>query len=329
MSSSSQVAGATLLPIECAATERSITPKNEALFFVSVIIPVWNDPERLDCCLRALQTQTYPADSFEVIVVDNGSTKSLQHIVARYACAQLLHESIPGSYAARNRGLKHARGAVIAFTDADCVPAPDWIEKGVAHLGRDEGCSVVAGRIEVFPRVPQQPTAVEQYELLIAFAQREFVNKYRFGATANLFALKEVFERAGPFLAEVKSGGDLEWGRRAADYGYKLEYDDNVCVQHPARASLPELYSKIVRVTGGLHDLKRLNGRAYLEFDRSLVLELLPPVKAIAATMREPSLPQKRDRIKVGAVHLFVRYVQALEKVRLTFPKIWKRNTTR
>jgi glycosyltransferase involved in cell wall biosynthesis len=289
---------------------------------------VWNDAERLGGCLRALEAQTYPGHLYEVIVVDNGSADSVVHVVAPYARALAVHEGSPGSYAARNTGVTHARGEVIAFTDADCIPTPDWLERGVAHLTRSEGRAVVAGRIEIFPRSPEQPNSVEQYEVLVALAQREFVSRYRFGATANLFTFREVFERAGPFLAEVKSGGDLEWGRRVVGYGYGLEYADDVCVFHPARASLAQLYSKIVRVTGGLHDLKRLKGRAYLEFDRSLPLDFLPPVKAIAAVLRETSLRRRRDRIKVCAVLLFVRYVQAFEKLRLSFPKLWNRHTT-
>jgi glycosyltransferase involved in cell wall biosynthesis len=296
--------------------------------FVSVIVPVWNDAVRLGGCLRALEEQTYPDHLYEVVVVDNDSTEPVGHVVASYAHARVVCETSPGSYAARNTGVTHARGEVIVFTDADCLPASDWLEMGVERLTRSRGCAVVAGRIEIFPRSPQQPNAVERYETLVALSQREFVRKYRFGATANLFTFREVFARAGPFLAEVKSGGDLEWGRRVVDYGYGLEYADNVRVLHPARASLAQLYSKIVRVTGGLHDLKRLKGRTYLEFDRSLLLDLLPPVKAIAGTMRETSVRRRRDRIKVCAVLLFVRYVQAFEKLRLSFPKLWNRHTT-
>ena len=302
--------------------------KYSAPLFVSVIVPVWNDAERLGGCLRALEAQTYPGHLFEIIVVDNDSTDSVVPVVAPYARARVVRESSPGSYAARNTGMMYARGEVIAFTDADCIPTPDWLEKGVAHLTRSDGCAVVAGRIEIFPRSAQRPNSVEQYEVLVALAQSEFVRRYRFGATANLFTFREVFARVGPFLAEVKSGGDLEWGRRVVDYGYGLEYADDVRVLHPARASLAQLYCKIVRVTGGLHDLKRLKGRAYLEFDRSLPMHFLPPVKAIAKVLRETSLRRRRDRVKVCAVLLFVRYVQAFEKLRLSFPKLWNRHMT-
>lgn len=306
---------------------RSTVSENGAPPFVSVIVPVWNDAGRLSECLRALEGQTYPGHLYEVVVVDNDSAEDVGHVVAPYARARVLHEGAPGSYAARNTGLAHARGEVIAFTDADCLPAPDWIEKGVARLARGGGRSVVSGRVETFPRTPQRPTAVERYEVLFALAQKEFVSKYGFGATANLFALRETFERAGAFLAEVKSGGDLEWGRRVAGYGYRVEYAEEVCVRHPARASLSQLYSKIVRVTGGLHDLRRIKGRAYLDFDRGLLTQLLPPVRVVARVLREPTLRRRRDRLKVCAVLLFVRYVEAFEKLRLSFPKLWKHHT--
>lgn len=304
--------------------------------FVSVIVPVWNDAERLAGCLRALEEQTYADDSYEVIVVDNHSaeragkdSEKVAHLVSVNAHSRVVNERRAGSYAARNAGVAVAQGEIIAFTDADCIPAPDWIERGVAHLTAREGnCAVVAGRIEIFPRVAAQPNAVEQYEVLVALAQKEFVRKYSFGATANLFTFKEVLARAGSFLAEVKSGGDLEWGRRVTGFGYKLEYFEDTRVFHPARSSFAELYTKIVRVSGGHHDLKRLKGREYLEFDRSWLADLLPPVRAMAHIMREPSLNRWRDRIKVCIVLCFVRFVQAFEKSRLAFPRLWKYHAT-
>jgi glycosyltransferase involved in cell wall biosynthesis len=299
-----------------------------APLFVSVIVPVWNDAARLEECLRALESQTYPSHSYEVVVVDNDSSEPVGDVVARHARARVVREVRPGSYAARNAGLAHARGEAFAFTDADCIPAPDWIGKGVARLSRDGGRAVVAGSIEIFPREAAAANAVELYEMTFALAQGEYVRRYEFGATANLFALREVFERAGPFLAELKSGGDIEWGRRIKGHGYVLEYAEEVRVRHPARASLSQLYSKIVRVTGGFHDLRRIKGRDYLGFDRGLLVELLPPLRAVARILRGPSTRRVRDRLKVCAVVLFVRYVQAFEKLRLSLSDLWNRHTT-
>ena len=102
---------------------------------VSVIIPVYNDAERLKLCLDALARQTYPGDRYEVIVVDNGSQQDPELVTSRYEQVTLAHEACRGSYAARNTGLALARGDVLAFTNSDCIPAADWIEHGVARLG--------------------------------------------------------------------------------------------------------------------------------------------------------------------------------------------------
>ncbi|MBO1348747.1 MAG: glycosyltransferase family 2 protein [Hormoscilla sp. GUM202] len=98
---------------------------------VSVIIPVYNDAEPLRTCLECLENQTYPKESYEVIVVDNASQSDTASVVNEFSQAMITYEKKPGSYAARNKGISVAKGEIIAFTDADCIPAADWIEKGV------------------------------------------------------------------------------------------------------------------------------------------------------------------------------------------------------
>lgn len=100
-------------------------PSGQPYPFVSVVIPVFNDAERLEMCLRALEDQTYPADRYEVILVDNGSDASMEGLAAGFAGTRVAYEDRPGSYAARNKGVSLARGEVVAFTDSDCVPYRD------------------------------------------------------------------------------------------------------------------------------------------------------------------------------------------------------------
>lgn len=222
--------------------------------FVSVVIPVLNDSDRLRTCLEALKDQTYPA--YEVIVVDNGSDRSVEPVVAGFSRAKTCHESRRGSYAARNRGIALSKGEVIAFTDSDCIPAPDWIEKGVSRLRSTPGCGMVAGRIDIFYKNPDRPTAVELFETVIAFPQKDYIKYSQFGTTANLFTLRSVLDDIGLFNDELKSGGDFEWGQRVFKAGYKQVYADDVRISHPARHTIGELYKKITRVTSGLRDLK-------------------------------------------------------------------------
>src|ERR1044072_31217 len=119
--------------------------------FVSVIVPVWNDAARLDACLRALDMQTYPCELYEIVVVDNDSDEAVGPVVESHGRARLVHEARPGSYAARNTGLAHARGEILAFTDADCLPVEDWIERGVERLKQSGGGAGRGGWGEGYP----------------------------------------------------------------------------------------------------------------------------------------------------------------------------------
>lgn len=177
---------------------------------VSVIIPVYNDAKRLRVCLGCLQTQSY--SPFEVIVVDNGSDNLAAVVAAVEDCpaARWVCEAMPGSYAARNRGIEVAEGEVLAFTDADCVPAADWIEAGVAALRSRANCGLAAGAIEVVMGNPQHP--VELFESVMALSQQKFVAQDHYGATANVFTWATVFEQVGRFNPALKSSGDVEWG---------------------------------------------------------------------------------------------------------------------
>ncbi len=225
--------------------------------FVSVIIPVFNDHERLAICLQTLEEQTYPKERYEVIVVDNGSSVDMTLVVAPFPHAQLIREARVGSYAARNKGLSIAKGTVIAFTDADCIPKPDWIEKGVNCIQSVENCGLVAGHIEIFFRNPTRPNGVELYEYAIALRQKKNLDENNFGATANVFTLRKAIDSVGAFNDQLKSGGDKEWGHRVFFTGYKLIYAPDASVQHPARYTLGQLYNKITRMTGGHYTIKQ------------------------------------------------------------------------
>lgn len=100
----------------------------------SIIIPTRNRDRVLGRTLDALARQTVPAGTFEVVVVDNGSSDDTLAVLeaARRDHPQLqlcwTQESRQGPGSARNRGLACARGEIILFTDDDCLPATDWAE---------------------------------------------------------------------------------------------------------------------------------------------------------------------------------------------------------
>lgn len=217
---------------------------------VSVIVPVRDDAERLAQCLRALGSQTYPAELIDIIVVDNGSSEDPSGSLPPEVNARFFKEPQYGSYAARNRGASEARGSIFAFTDSDCLPEPGWIEAGVRVIEREPE-SLVAGHVAVFPRDPARPTAVEQYEMMFAFPQERYATEFGFGATANVFVSRGVFEWAGGFVETLLSGGDHEFGARLDAAGHPIVYSPEAVVRHPARRTWSELYGKIRRTTKG------------------------------------------------------------------------------
>lgn len=244
---------------------------------VSVIIPVFNDVVGLGRCLAALSRQTLPRDAFEVLVVNNGGSADLSPALAQLQGVILLNEPTPGSYAARNHGITHAKASVFAFTDADCTPHPDWLEQAVARLPETRD-TILGGRIDVYAQDPAHPTFAEHYDLALAFPQRHYVEVQGYSVTANLVVPRRVLDHAGPFDAKLKSGGDKEWCQRAVGKGFTLRYADDVVVAHPARTSVAELVSKRQRQVGGVLDKALRRYPKPLAYARVLSKECTPPI---------------------------------------------------
>lgn len=282
---------------------------------VSVIVPVFADRGGLEACLAALERQTYPGP-YEVVLVDNGGNEGLGGLVARHPHARLVVEPRVGSYAARNAGIASATGDLLAFTDADCVPDPDWLAAGVARLLREGGDRIVAGEIGLVASARRRPTGVELHERLTALRQREFAEQRGFAATANLFAAASAFERAGLFDPSLRSGGDREWAERAAAAGVAVVYDERARVAHAPRSSLKEFRRRKARIAGGRYvALRRRCSRA--QRLRVLVTNFVPPVNAMIAVGTDRRLDGFAQRTRVAAVEGYLRYLEAWEMLRL------------
>ncbi|MBD2340539.1 glycosyltransferase family 2 protein [Calothrix sp. FACHB-156] len=286
--------------------------------FVSVIIPVFNDTERLKICLLALQQQTYPKNLYEVIVVDNASNESIEDAASEFEQVKPTYEACPGSYAARNKGISQAKGEILAFTDSDCIPSPDWIEKGVKNLLNTPNCGLVAGRIDFFFKNPEKPTPVELYESIeLSFEQHLYVENKHFGVTANLFTFKHVIDNVGSFNHQLKSGGDREWGERVFAAGYKQIYAEDVCIKHPARHSFSQLYTRVARFVGGGYDLMMSKNPSSWEIFKHFIGILKPPFRSFHRIWKNKNLNGYQQKLQFIAVMFFLRYVIVAETIRL------------
>ena len=279
------------------------TKSSQPAVHVSVIIPVRDDEERLARCLDCLHRQTLDMSHAEVLVVDNGSRQAPVDLVRRFPGTRLLQQPVPGAYAARNAGLSAAKGDIIAFTDADCLPSPTWLSAGVAAINADPSVGLVAGRVVTTLSQNGRRSPVELYELLHAFPQQRYIEQFHFGATANVFTRRDVVEAVGSFNETLLSGGDKEWGQRVNAAGFSLVYAAGAVVRHPARSSWGDFRVKLDRVFAGEVSARSQRGDPVEELVRLSPRSLVPPLRSIAAHWGDPRLRTRSEKLlyAVGA----------------------------
>ena len=107
----------------------------------SIVIPTFNRPAQLNACLDSIASLDYPRHLVQVIVVNDGGPAP-----APADGVLVLHQPHSGPAAARNLGAQHADGEILAFTDDDCRPAPDWLRRLDEQFSATPG-DIVAGRV--------------------------------------------------------------------------------------------------------------------------------------------------------------------------------------
>lgn len=296
--------------------------ENSSNNFVSVIVPVYNDIDRLKLCLDALGNQSYQQMLYEVIVVDNDSTENILHLVNLYSFAVYTLQLQRGSYAARNAGISIARGEILGFTDSDCIPASDWIEKGVKNFLKTPNCGLVAGKINFHFQKPNFPNVFELYDSLNFLKQERYIKDEHYGATANVFTSKEMFSKVGLFDANLKSGGDREWGKRVFAAGYKQVYAEDVCISHPARYSLKEITTKTARVVKGQYISDPLTEQTLAEVLWEFLKDIKPSFKGIFEFLFvKKELKTLSQKLGYVYIYMALRNIRAWTKLKLYFQK--------
>lgn len=206
---------------------------------VSVVIPVRNGAESIGPLLDSLSAQTLAADRFEVIVVDNDSSDGTAD-VARARGAAVVSEPIANRSRARNAGAAVATADVIAFTDADCVADPRWLE---ALLASADVAPLVAG--EVVVSTSDEPNRIERFESLWRFGQESWVREQGWAATANLLVRKEALDAIDGFDPTWRHiGEDVDFCLRAARAGFELGWCADAVVSHFAESRLKPMLKR-------------------------------------------------------------------------------------
>lgn len=227
--------------------------------FASVIVPVFQDPQGLAVTMDSLLHQDAPPESYEIIIVDNGSNDETMAVATSFAdrvdrVYALQENEIQSSYAARNMGVSRARGEYLLFIDAD-MTAPNHYVRSVMGAFREYdylGCDV---EITIC-----SPTRAALLNKSTGFPIARYLEKDRYAPTCCMAVRAAVLDKVGPFDPRLESGGDMEFGRRVAAAGYRQGFVPDVVLEHPARESLDALMKKARRVARGHAQISYFHG---------------------------------------------------------------------
>ena len=206
---------------------------------LSLIISTRDRCQQLARCLQSLRSLVFERP-WELIVVDNGSTDTTSTVISdfiRNSGLRSVHvlEARSGKSVALNTALKLAQGSILAFTDDDCYPAPDFLHRTWCAFA-DPAIGYVTGRIMLHDPRDHGITINESTEALV-FAPRSFIHA---GAVigANMAFRREVLVQIGGFDtsfgpgAPLRAAEDCETAARASAMGFKGEYRPEVVVRH-------------------------------------------------------------------------------------------------
>jgi len=224
------------------AAQRQTPPVDPASLMeqplISIIVPVRNGAATLPACLDALAAQTLPRGRYEISVVDDGSTDDTAALARRDGVNCI---SIPnaGPAAARNHGARHARGELLLFTDADCVPAPHWAESLLAAFD-DPAVVGAKGAYRTHERglAPRfvQLEYLFKYERMARLPGIDFIDTYSAAYRRDVFLANGGFDASFP----TPSVEDQEFSFRLARKGYRMVFAPQAVVYHRHDLTLAE-----------------------------------------------------------------------------------------
>jgi glycosyltransferase involved in cell wall biosynthesis len=196
----------------------------------SIVVPAYNAEKTIGECLGALIRQSLDAATYEVIVVDDGSRDNTAKIVQTFP-VRYLHQPNRGPAAARNNGSREARGEIILFTDSDCVPAKDWVEKMTASF-IDADVVAVKGVYRTNQRSLTarfaQVEFEERFELLKRAPSIDMVDTYSAAYRADVFRQAGGFDESFP----VANNEDTELSYKLSRMGRKMVFNPEAVVTH-------------------------------------------------------------------------------------------------
>lgn len=269
---------------------------------ISVVISQHGRLKECRKCLDAIQRQTLAADSYEVIVVDDGYT--MPDAMVRYyskGCTRIIQKVHTGVCATRNLGIQNAQGALVAFLDNDCVPSPHWLEELCRAMAHHPNVAGVQGGV----LSAKTESLVESYATYRQLLNQPVRSKgaIRTIITANACFRRRILLGIGMFdttfdrMLHSAGGEDADLSFRILRAGHRVEYWPEAIVYHHHRATLGAFCRQQCRNAHGLSLHASLRGLEMKEFglpEASVVPMVVHLVRYMAFSNSDsPSLAQR------------------------------------
>ena len=220
---------------------------------ISAIIPSYNTAHTIEACLKSVQAQDF-GETYETIVVDSSDDGSAQMVATKFPGVRLIHlsqQTPPGE--ARNIGVRHARGEILAFIDSDAVAEPDWLTN--IHRVHQSGEDAVGGSIDIAN--PGSLIAWADYSVIFhGFASNDPKGYRRACPTCNISFGRRIFEQYG-YFPKIRKVQDRLFTWTLVKGGERILFDPTIQVSHIHREKLGRF----------LHN-QYLSGRGFVESRR-------------------------------------------------------------
>jgi cellulose synthase/poly-beta-1,6-N-acetylglucosamine synthase-like glycosyltransferase len=225
---------------------------DESALSISVIVPAYNaKTDDLVDLFRSLSSLDYPADLFEIILVDDGSKED--HMLealnkvdnkARIGVQIVRSKRNYGVSAARNMGAQFSRGDILAFADSDCVVEVSWLRNIADLFTRFIEISAASG-----PCLPSQSNRLigkcEMHIIEASFEKKVWADGYKKSGTVarggNFAIRREVFFSLGGFNESLRTKEDHEFAQRIINSGGKIYFSNSILVYHKYREKLKDI----------------------------------------------------------------------------------------
>ena len=215
---------------------------------ITAIVCTHNRAAVLPGALRSLADQTLPAETYEIVVVDNRSNNDTQAVacsdLSQHPNLRYVHEPRIGLSSARNTGWRHATGPIVAYLDDDAIASRDWLERILAAFETLRPTpGGVGGRIDPVWEVPRPPWLPDYCLPFLVILDLSLVPivlpTEKFLVGTNMAFPRSLLESLGGFPVELGpiggrfgSGEETMLQRWIRAQGHTLYYDPAICVRH-------------------------------------------------------------------------------------------------